>query len=58
MASNFGIVFDSGNFFGSLDYWRFDFTDPIQVESFDGVVDAFVANDCAARGTASETDAC
>jgi len=58
VASNFGIVFDSGNFFGSLDYWRFDFTDPIQVESFNGVVKRFAANGCSAGGAGVGTDTC
>lgn len=58
VASNFGIVFDRGNFFGSLDYWRFDFSDPIQVESFEGVVDAFAANDCATGGAGVGTPTC
>ena len=33
----FGIIFDYPNFFGSIDYWQFDFTDPLQVENFNGL---------------------
>lgn len=58
LASNLGIVFDSGNFFGSLDYWRFDFSDPIQVESFNGIVNAFAANDCSAGGAGVGSATC
>lgn len=58
LATNFGIVYDSGNFFGSIDYWRFDFSDPIQLESQEFIVDAFVSNDCVAGGAGVGTDAC
>jgi iron complex outermembrane receptor protein len=47
VASNFGIIFDTANFFGSIDYWQFDFSDPLQVESFNGIVGAYTRNGCA-----------
>lgn len=58
LATNLGIVFDSGNFFGSLDYWRFDFSDPIQIESHQGIVNAFVANECVPGGAGVGSNAC
>ena len=53
VASNFGIIFDTANFFGSIDYWQFDFTDPLQVESFNGIVGAYTAGGCADPAVAS-----
>lgn len=53
VASNFGIIFDYPNFFGSIDYWQFDFTDPLQVENFNGIVGAYTANGCADPTVAS-----
>ncbi len=58
LATNLGIVYDSGNFFGSLDYWRFDFSDPIQIESHPNIVNAFVNNDCQAGGAGVGSDTC
>lgn len=51
VASNFGIIIDNGSFFGSLDWWRFDFEGPLQVENFNGIVSQYVALDCAPGGT-------
>ena len=53
VASNFGVIFDYPNFFGSIDYWQFDFTDPLQVENFNGIVGAYGANGCADPAVAS-----
>ncbi len=58
LATNFGIIYDSGNFFGSLDYWRFDFTNPIQIESHPNIVNAFINNGCEAGGAGVGSDAC
>ena len=53
VASNFGIIFDYPQFFGSVDFWQFDFTDPLQVESFNGIVAAYGSNSCADPAVAS-----
>ena len=45
-ATNFGVVVDTGGFFGSLDYWRFDFSDAFQNESFNQIVSAYIAQKC------------
>ncbi|MEM7766344.1 MAG: TonB-dependent receptor [Pseudomonadota bacterium] len=50
LASNVGVLVNTGGFTGSLDYWRFDFSDPFQLESFDQIVSAYTANDCADGG--------
>ena len=53
VASNFGIIFDYPQFFGSIDFWQFDFSDPLQVESFNGIVAAYGSNSCADPAVAS-----
>ena len=58
VASNLGIVFERGGFFGSLDWWRFDFTDPIQIEDFNGIVSAYGANGCGPGGAGVGTPTC
>lgn len=47
---NFGFIVDTGNFLGSIDYWNFDFSDPLQVESFDAILGQYAANGCADGG--------
>ena len=46
IASNIGILYENENFRGSLDYYRFDFEDPFQLESADQIVNAYTANGC------------
>ena len=58
VASNLGIIFEPGNFYASLDYWRFDFRDPLQVEDFNAIVSAFSENGCTAGGTGVGTPVC
>ncbi|HSG90804.1 MAG TPA: TonB-dependent receptor [Pseudomonadales bacterium] len=58
VATNFGVIYDEGGFFGSLDYWRFDFSDPLQVEDFNAIVGAFGRNGCAAGGAGVGTAEC
>ena len=41
----------SGPFYGSIDYWSFDFSDPIQLESVNQIVNAYDDNGCADGGT-------
>ncbi|MEZ5999678.1 TonB-dependent receptor domain-containing protein [Hyphomonas sp.] len=40
---NFGGIYERGNFFASLDYYNFDFSDPIIVEEQTNIVNAAVA---------------
>ena len=49
---NLGGIFEAGNFFASLDYYNFDFSDPIIVEEQTNIVAAAVA----ALGTATTDD--
>tara|TARA_R110002072_G_scaffold20841_3_gene75133 strand:+ start:957 stop:3887 length:2931 start_codon:yes stop_codon:yes gene_type:complete len=55
VAANFGVVLTADNFYGSLDYWSFDFKDPFQTESASQLIDAYTAFDCADGGANSGT---
>lgn len=41
---NVGVILDLNRFYGSLDYWRFEFEDPFQVENFNAIVTAYSDN--------------
>lgn len=51
VALNFGAIFQTDSFYGSIDYWSFDFEDPFQLEDVNQIVSAYSANDCADGGT-------
>lgn len=55
---NLGGIIQTDRFYGSLDYWSFDFEDPYQTESEAQIVDGYIANDCADGGAGVGTDAC
>lgn len=57
-ALNFGVIFDTGNFYGSIDYWNFEFDDPLQVESFGSIISAYAANGCEDGGPGAGTPTC
>ena len=58
LSTNLGVLYQNGGFTGSLDYWRFDFEDPFQLENFDQTVTAYIANDCADGGAGVGTAVC
>lgn len=58
LASNIGVIFDRGGFYGSLDYWRFDFEDPFQVENFNAILGAASTNGCFVGGAGLGTPTC
>ncbi len=55
LATNLGILFENDMFRGSVDYWRFDFSDPLQTESAGQIVNAYIA--CLASGDTATCDA-
>ncbi|MCR9259339.1 MAG: TonB-dependent receptor [Pseudomonadaceae bacterium] len=57
-ALNFGVIVDTGKFYGSIDYWNFEFDDPLQVESFGNIISAYAANGCEDGGTGAATSTC
>lgn len=60
ITTNFGVILDLDNFYGSLDYWRFDFEDPFQVEDFNSVFTAYQnpENDCLPGGGGINSAVC
>ena len=58
LATNFGVILDLDRFYGSLDYWRFDFEDPFQVESFNSIVGAYGANQCEVGQPGENSETC
>ena len=51
VATNFGVIFQSGGLFATVDYWYFDFSDPFQLESAGQILNAYGANQCQGNGT-------
>ncbi|MBO6657969.1 MAG: TonB-dependent receptor [Pseudomonadales bacterium] len=58
LALNFGVVYQNDSFYGSLDYWSFDFEDPLQLEGANAIVGAYGANDCADGGSGVGSATC
>ena len=58
VAINLGAIYQTDAFYGSIDYWSFDFENPFQIEDGNQLVGAYGANDCAEGGTGVGTAAC
>lgn len=58
VALNLGAIVQTEAFYGSVDFWSFDFKDPFQTESEAQIVEGYIANDCADGGTGVGTPAC
>lgn len=58
LATNFGVLVNAGGFTGSIDYWRFDFQKPFQVENFSQIVTAYVSGLCADGQANAATPTC
>lgn len=43
---NLGAIYQTGNFYGSIDYWSFDFEDPFQLENANQIVNAYGEAEC------------
>jgi len=50
-ASNLGLIIETHGVTATLDYWNFDFSDPIQLESAQQIINAYTANGCQGDGT-------
>ncbi|MEC8619082.1 MAG: TonB-dependent receptor, partial [Pseudomonadota bacterium] len=46
VSTNFGVVYQTDNFYGSIDYWAFTFEDSFQTEGFNSIINAYSGNDC------------
>ncbi len=58
LASNIGVLIDYGPFSASIDYWRFDFEDPFQLEDGNQIASAYAANGCQDGGAGVGTEIC
>tara|TARA_B110000285_G_scaffold127288_1_gene143423 strand:+ start:492 stop:3329 length:2838 start_codon:yes stop_codon:yes gene_type:complete len=58
VTTNFGAIYQNENFYASLDYWSFNFEDPLQLENANQIVAAYGANDCADGGSGVGTAGC
>ncbi len=58
VALNFGMIYQTDAFYGSLDYWSFDFDDPFQIESGNQIVNAYGDNGCQDGGDGVGSAAC
>jgi outer membrane receptor protein involved in Fe transport len=50
VSTNFGVVYQTDNFYGSVDYWAFSFEDSFQTEGFNSIISAYSGNDCLGSG--------
>ncbi|MDX2238334.1 MAG: TonB-dependent receptor [Hyphomonadaceae bacterium] len=44
LTYNVGALVDAGGFSGSIDYWNFEFDDPVTVEPFDAILNSVLAS--------------
>ena len=58
VTSNLGVVYQNENFYGSIDWWRYDFKDPLQTESAGQIVAAYAAQQCQDGGAGAATTSC
>jgi iron complex outermembrane receptor protein len=57
LTTNFGIVIEAGGLFATVDWWRYAFQDPFEIENPNQIVSAYQTNLCAdgQAGAASAT---
>ncbi|MCP5182048.1 MAG: TonB-dependent receptor [Pseudomonadales bacterium] len=58
VTTNLGLIWQNEVFYASIDYWRYDFSDPLQVESATQVVNAYLGQQCFDGGAGVGTDSC
>ena len=58
LTSNLGVVYQNENFYSSIDWWRYDFKDPLQTESAGQIVAAYSAQQCFNGGAGASTTSC
>lgn len=56
VALNFGLIYQTENFYGSVDYWSFDFEDPFQTENQDQLIGAYLGKGCEDGGAGVGVD--
>lgn len=58
VSTNFGAIYQTDNFYGSIDWWAFTFKDSFQTEGFNSILNAYTANSCIANGAAVDNAVC
>lgn len=58
LTSNVGTIIEWAGLYASVDYWRFKFDDPFQLESFGQIVTAYQANACQTGGAGNGSALC
>ena len=46
VSTNIGVIYQTDNFYGSVDYWAFSFENSFQTEGFNSIINAYDDNDC------------
>ncbi len=58
LTTNIGFIYQNEVFYGSLDFWRFDFKDSFQTESAQQISAAYIAEECFDGGSGVGTERC
>ena len=58
ITTNLGVLYENDRFRGSIDYWRFAFKDPLQLESAGQLITAYSTLGCADGGAGTTTADC
>lgn len=58
VTTNFGVIYQNDRFYGSVDWWRYDFDDPLQTESAPQIVNAYLGQECFDGGQGVGTASC
>ena len=58
LTTNIGIIYQNESFYGSLDFWYFDFQDPFQTESAQQISAAYFDEECFDGGSGVGTPRC
>ena len=58
LTTNLGFIYQNEVFYGSIDYWRFDFEDSFQTESAQQITTAYFAEECEDGGAGVGTERC
>jgi outer membrane receptor protein involved in Fe transport len=59
VSTNIGVVYQTDNFYGSVDYWSFSFEDSFQTEGFNSIINAYSGGDClGSDGVATDSAVC
>ena len=46
VSTNIGLIYQTDNFYGSVDYWAFSFEDSFQTEGFNSIINAYSDGGC------------